>query len=152
VAGDLSGMLDAYLTASAQRHWLERRAQIRATGFGRAQFERAQAYIREYCDGVDNFPPRRLSCADSAGPPYITGSLERDGYRIREAYLRRHAGFFSVTANIYVPAKGPRAFFVLSFAFFPFPAVLGTAVAHSDDGKAADLISTRLDRDGSAAA
>jgi len=121
VAGDLSGMLDAYLTAMAQRHWLERRAQIRAMD-SPAAVERRQAYIREtVAASIGGFPERTPLAAR------ITGTFERDGYRVEKLIFESMPGF-PVTANVYVPSGRSG----------PFPAVLGTA-GHTDDGKAGEL-------------
>ena len=120
VAGDLSGMLDAYLTREAERHWLERRAQIRALDSPEA-VKRRQTYIREtILASLGGFPERTPLAAR------ITGTFDRDGYRVEKLIFESMPGF-AVTANVYVPrGQGP------------FPAVLGTA-GHSEDGKAADL-------------
>lgn len=121
VAGDLSGMLDAYLTVHAERHWLERKAKIRAMRSAE-DVERRRGYIRETITAsLGGFPAQR-----SPLKARITGTVERQGYRIEKLIFESLPGF-PVTANVYVPVgKGP------------FPAVLGTA-GHSDNGKAADL-------------
>ncbi len=56
--------------------------------------------------------------------PRITGTVERDQYRIEKVIVESRPGFL-VTANLYLP-KG-RA--------FPLPGVIGTC-GHSDNGKA----------------
>lgn len=58
--------------------------------------------------------------------PRITGTVERDAYRIENLIFESRPGFL-VTANLYVP-KG-RA--------FPLPGVVGTC-GHSSNGKAAE--------------
>lgn len=121
VAGDLSGMLDAYLTAHAERHWLERKAKVRAMRSA-ADVERRRGYIRDTITAsLGGFPAERTPLNAR-----ITGVVERDGYRIEKLIFESLPGF-PVTANLYVPAGTG-----------PFPAVLGTA-GHSDNGKAADL-------------
>lgn len=121
VAGDLSGMLDAYLTAHAERHWLERKAKVRAM-HSAADVERRRGYIRDTITAsLGGFPAERTPLNAR-----ITGVVERDGYRIEKLIFESLPGF-PVTANLYVPAGTG-----------PFPAVLGTA-GHSDNGKAADL-------------
>lgn len=55
----------------------------------------------------------------------ITGTVERDGYRVENLIFESRPGFL-VTANLYVP-KGP----------FPRPGVVGTC-GHSANGKAAE--------------
>ena len=122
VAGDLSGMLDAYLTAVAERHWLERHAQIRALD-SPAAVERRRSYVRETITAsLGGLPAARTPLAAR-----ITGVLERDGYRIEKLIFESLPGF-PVTANVYVPSRGQS----------PFPAVLGTA-GHTVDGKASDV-------------
>lgn len=122
VGGDLSGMLDAYLTAHAERHWLERKAKIRAL-HSADDVERRRGYIRDTITAsLGGFPSTRTPLNAR-----ITGTVERDGYRIEKLIFESLPGF-PVTANLYVPGVGTG----------PFPAVLGTA-GHSDNGKAADL-------------
>ncbi len=58
--------------------------------------------------------------------PRITGTVERDTYRIENIIFESRPGF-QVTANLYVPKNGP----------FPRPGVVGTC-GHSHDGKAAE--------------
>jgi cephalosporin-C deacetylase-like acetyl esterase len=67
-----------------------------------------------------------LPAAKSPLNARVTGALERDGYIIEKVVFESLPGF-RVTANLYVPRKGPG----------PFPALLGTA-GHSAVGKAAD--------------
>lgn len=121
VAGDLSGMLDAYLTASAERHWLERRALLRTLDSPEA-VRRRQEYIRQTVSAsLGGFPVRTPLAAR------ITGALERDGYRIEKLIFESLPGF-PVTANVYVPEGGTG----------PYPAVLGVA-GHSEEGKAFEV-------------
>jgi dienelactone hydrolase len=58
--------------------------------------------------------------------PRITGTLERDQYKIEKIIFESRPGFL-VTANLYIP-KGRR---------FPLPGVVGTC-GHSSNGKAAE--------------
>lgn len=83
---------------------------------------RAEHVRRAVLDAMGGLPDSRTPLNAR-----ITGRLDRDGYRIEHLVFESLPGFF-VTANVYVPAKGPG----------PYPAVLGTA-GHSDVGKAADL-------------
>jgi len=58
--------------------------------------------------------------------PRVTGTVERDGYRIENVVFESRPGF-PVTANLYIP-KGSTS---------PLPAVVGTC-GHSTNGKAAE--------------
>jgi dienelactone hydrolase len=56
----------------------------------------------------------------------ITGTLERDGYRIEKVIFESRPGFL-VTANLYIPNGGKG----------PLPAVVGSC-GHTDEGKAGE--------------
>ncbi len=56
----------------------------------------------------------------------VTGTLERDGYRIEKVIFESRPNF-PVTANLYIPTVG----------LGPYPAVVGTC-GHSSNGKAAE--------------
>ena len=121
VAGNLSGMMDAYLTAIAERHWKERDAKVAALRTT-ADVQARQSYIREKITASLGGWPEKTPLKARA-----TGVLERDGYRIEKLIYESLPGF-KVTANLYVPTKSSG----------PYPAILGTA-GHSVEGKAADL-------------
>jgi len=73
VAGDLSGMLDAYLTAIAERHWLERRAQVRTLDSA-AAVQGRQAYIRKtVLDSIGGFPERTPLASAALCSSFRTG-------------------------------------------------------------------------------
>jgi len=121
VGGDLRGTVDRYLTAIARQCW-ERRAQQIAGITTPEQVAERQAYIRaKVLEVLGGFPERTPLNAR------ITGTLERDGYRVEKLIFESLPRFY-VTANVYVPARGAP----------PFPAVLGTA-GHTASGKAAPI-------------
>jgi len=121
VVGDLRGMVDRHLTAIARQCW-ERRAQQIAAVSTPAQVSERQAYIRrKVLEALGGFPEKTPLNAR------ITGTLERDGYRVEKLIFESLPRFY-VTANVYVPMRGVP----------PFPAVLGTA-GHTASGKAAPL-------------
>ncbi|MFN7925659.1 MAG: acetylxylan esterase [Bryobacteraceae bacterium] len=121
VMGDLSGMIDGYLTGIAERHWAERDRAIAAIRTPQ-DLARRQQYIRErIAQSLGGWPAKTPLNAR------ITGVIERDEYRIEKLLFESLPGF-KVTANVYVPKRGAG----------PFPAVLGTA-GHTNEGKAADL-------------
>lgn len=118
VVGGLQGSVDRYLTAIARQCW-ERRAQTVARITTPEQVAERQAYIRaRVLEALGGFPEKTPLNAR------ITGTLERDGYRIEKLIFESLPRFY-VTANVYVPTRGKP----------PFPAVLGTA-GHSASGKA----------------
>jgi cephalosporin-C deacetylase-like acetyl esterase len=87
----------------------------------RAEVEARQRFIRSWItDAMGGFPARTPLNAR------ITGSFERDGYRVEKLVFESLPGFY-VTANVYVPTTGKT----------PYPAVLGVA-GHSASGKAID--------------
>jgi len=100
------------------RQRLERFARIRS----RAD---AEAYVREVREKIracfGPLPER------TPLNPRVTGTVERDAYRIEKVIFESRPGFL-VTANLYIP-KGRK---------FPLPAVVGTC-GHSDNGKAAEF-------------
>src|SRR6476646_9675877 len=78
VTGGLSGMVDGYLTEVARQHW-QARAQAVARISTPAQVKERQAYIRrKVLEAIGGFPARTPLNAR------ITGTLERDGYRIEK--------------------------------------------------------------------
>ncbi len=83
------------------------------------ELRRRQAEFRQWLiDAIGGLPQR------TPLRPRITGTLDRDGYRIEKIIFESQPRFY-VTANVYVPAR-VRA---------PFPAVIGVA-GHSNVGKA----------------
>ncbi len=85
----------------------------------------AEAYVREVREKIQKcFGP----WPDKTPlKPRVTGTVERDTYRIEKIIFESRPGFL-VTANLYVP-KGRE---------FPLPAVVGTC-GHSSNGKAAEF-------------
>ncbi|MEZ5356034.1 MAG: acetylxylan esterase [Bryobacteraceae bacterium] len=120
-AGDLSGMVDAYLTAIAQSHWKERKAEIAALTTPEQIRARQQRVRQAMLRSLGGWPEK------TPLEPQITGTLYRDGYRIEKVIFQSLPGF-KVTANFYLPSTGNG----------PFPAVLGVA-GHSNEGKAAEI-------------
>ena len=110
--------VESYLTAIAARQWTERARKVEALRTP-AQVRERQQFIRKWMvDAIGGFPEKTPLNAK------ITGTLERDGYRVEKVLYESLPNFF-VTANLYVPASGNG----------PYPAVLGVA-GHSDTGKA----------------
>ena len=121
VRGDLHTMVDDYLTQIAKQYWARRSHEIAAIQTPE-QARARQAYIRStFMKLIGGFPEKTpLS-------PRITGTFNRDGYRVDKLIFESRPGFF-VTADLYVPTAG-RA---------PYPAVLGVA-GHSDTSKASGI-------------
>ncbi|MEZ5400296.1 MAG: acetylxylan esterase [Bryobacteraceae bacterium] len=119
-AGDLSGMVDAYLTKIAESHWAARKAEIAALRTP-AQIAARQQRVRDaMLRSIGGWPARTPLL------PKVTGTLHRQGYRIEKLTYESLPGF-RVTANFYIPNGAG-----------PFPAVLGVA-GHSNEGKAAEI-------------
>ncbi|MBI4626932.1 MAG: acetylxylan esterase [Verrucomicrobia bacterium] len=111
--------LEHYLTDLAEGHWSARRTTL-ANLKSPADVTARASYIRsEFIKAIGGFPDTRTPLNAR-----ITGTLERDGYRIEKLIYESLPGFF-VTANVYVPTGRPG----------PFPAILGTA-GHASVGKA----------------
>ncbi len=122
VTDGLGGMVDRYLTEAAREQWTARAAKIAAMRTP-ADVQTRQEYIREkVLNALGGFPKTKTPLNAR-----ITGTLEREGYRVDKLIYESLPGYF-VTANLYVPASGSG----------PFPAVLGTA-GHSTGGKAYDV-------------
>ena len=111
--------LQNYLTAIAEQQWRARDAQLAAIKTPADVMARADFVRAEFLRALGGLPSERTPLNAR-----ITGTLERDGYRIEKLFFESQPGFF-VTANVYVPAKGAG----------PFPAILG-AQGHSIEGKA----------------
>src|SRR5262245_16529703 len=119
VGGDYTRMLEAHLTALAQRLLDERAAEIGRLRSG-ADIQARQKRIRaRMADLIGGLPVEK-------GPlnSRTTGGFSRDGYRVENVVYESLPGF-RVTANLYLPTTGAP----------PYPAVLGTA-GHSTNGKA----------------
>ncbi|MGA2271478.1 MAG: hypothetical protein ABSH44_23685 [Bryobacteraceae bacterium] len=125
--------VDQYLTGLAMRYLEERAASV-AKIRKPEEVRQRQAYIRKKVMAELGGLPEKTPLN-----PRITGTLERDGYRIQKLIYESLPKFY-VTANIYVPAR----------AAGPFPAMLGVA-GHSNNGKAARA-PNRSTQTGSAAA
>ena len=118
VTGGLAGMLDRYLTQIATKSWGERAARV-ASIRTPSEVRARQDYIRrKVLEALGGFPEKTPLNAR------ITGTLERDGYRIEKLIYQSQPRYY-VTANLYVPTRGRP----------PYPALLGTA-GHSANGKA----------------
>ena len=114
-------MVDRHLTEAAKGLWEARSARV-ARIRTPAEVRERQEYIRRtLIEEIGGFPEKTPLNAR------ITGTLERDGYRVEKLIFESQPGYF-VTGNVFVPREGRG----------PFPAVLGTA-GHSLDGKAAEL-------------
>ena len=119
VSGDLSGMLDAWLSGIAERQFTSRQQTLAATQTP-DQVRARQEYVRRtILDSLGGWPEK------TPLRPVITGTLDRDTYRVEKLVFESLPGF-RVTANVYVPKQGG-----------PFPAILGVA-GHSKEGKAID--------------
>ncbi len=101
--------------ASAARH-LEQLEKLESRADAEAYVRHAQARIRQAFGPQPERTPLR---------PRVTGTLQRDGYRIENVIFESRPGF-PVTANLYLP-DGREG---------PLPAVVGTC-GHSTNGKAA---------------
>lgn len=118
VVPGLRGMVDEYLTPIARDCWESRAARV-AKISSPAQVAARQAYIRaRILEEIGGFPEKTPLNAR------ITGTLERDGYRVEKLIYESLPRYF-VTANVYVPVGGTA----------PYPAVVGVA-GHSNEGKA----------------
>jgi cephalosporin-C deacetylase-like acetyl esterase len=126
-ADDLDVLTD---TASAQRvvpdslnelalQLLADRERRIATIDTRAELEQRQRFVREELLRAIGGLPERTPLN-----PRVTGTIERDGYRIEKVVFESQPGFY-VTANLYVPATG-RA---------PYPGIL-LPLGHDANGKA----------------
>jgi hypothetical protein len=116
--GQLRDELHRYLTAQAERHWSSRKAKIAALK-DPADVADRQKYVRTaLTEAIGGFPRKTPLNAK------ITGGFTREDYRVEHLVFESQPGFY-VTANVYVPTKGPA----------PFPAVVGVA-GHSATGKA----------------
>lgn len=111
--------LEHYLTDIAQEYWRARQAQLATLKTPADVTARAKYIQTEFIQAIGGFPESRTPLNAR-----ITGTVERDGYRIEKLVYESLPGFF-VTANVYVPTSRPG----------PFPAILGTC-GHAAVGKA----------------
>lgn len=111
--------LEHYLTDIAEEQWRARRGQLADLKSPADVAARASRIREEFIKAIGGFPETRTPLNAR-----ITGTLERDGYRVEKLIYESLPGFF-VTANVYVPTatRGP------------FPAILGAA-GHAAVGKA----------------
>jgi cephalosporin-C deacetylase-like acetyl esterase len=117
VGGDFRGELDRYLRLLARNQLTARATKIAGID-NAAEVRERQAFVRRWMlDAIGGLPDKTSLNAR------VTGTLERDGYRVENLVYESLPNFF-VTANVYVPTGTG-----------PFPAVLGVA-GHSDSGKA----------------
>jgi len=111
-------MLDDYLIGVARPYW-EARSQAVAQIQTPFQVEERQRWARaKFTELLGGFPDKTPLNAR------VTGTLERDGYRIEKLIFESRPKFY-VTANVYVPETGRP----------PYPAVLG-AIGHYATSKA----------------
>src|SRR5437763_13990595 len=121
VTSGLQGMVDRHLTEIARKLLETRSARMAQIRTPAAVRERQEYIRRTLIEEIGGFPEKTPLHAR------ITSTLRGDGYTVEKLVFESQPGFF-VTANVFVPAAGPR----------PYPAVLGTA-GHSVDGKAEAL-------------
>ena len=114
-----SNMLYNYLTAIAWKYLDERRAKISAITTADQVVARQQEIRKKMLSIVGPLPERTPLRAQ------VTGSFERDGYRVEKVLFQSRPCYY-VTANLYLPDKGPG----------PFPAIL-CPCGHSYNGKTA---------------
>lgn len=120
VVGNLTGMMDAWLSQLAERAFEQRQLTLQSIETPE-QMRARQDYVRRtILDSLGGWPAKTPLQAR------ITGTLDRDTYKVEKLVFESLPGF-RVTANVYVPTgrKGP------------FPAILGVA-GHSNEGKAID--------------
>jgi len=114
--------LDHYLTGLAEQQWRERGVRMAAIQTAAAARARGEYIRSEILKGLGGLPERR-----EALNARVTGTLERDGYRVEKVIYESLPGSY-VTANLYVPTRGRG----------PFPAVLGAAGHAMPEGKGAE--------------
>ncbi|HET7694239.1 MAG TPA: acetylxylan esterase [Vicinamibacterales bacterium] len=119
VGGDYARMLDAHLTAAANR-LLDERAEAIARLRTRDDIEARQATIRTRLTALIGGLPAAKTPLNAR----TTSRFVREGYRVENVIYESLPGF-RVTANLYLPTRG----------MAPYPAIIGTA-GHSTNGKA----------------
>lgn len=115
--------LEHYLGGLAQQQWRARAGQLARLQTAGEVRQRAEFVRAEFLRAIGGLPAERTPLNAR-----VTGTLERQGYRIEKVIYESLPGFF-VTANLYVPTTGPG----------PFPAVLGTAGHAMPEGKASPV-------------
>ena len=121
VLGPRPDMFEQYLTAMAEPYWASRPRELAKLASPESIRRRQEAFRKAVLETLGGFPPRTPLKAT------ITGTLQRDGYRIEKIVFQSLPGFY-VTANFYLPAG----------AGSPLPAIVGVA-GHGVTGKAADV-------------
>jgi cephalosporin-C deacetylase-like acetyl esterase len=117
VRGDFLGTFESSLYHQAQSHWTQRRLVVGGLSTPGAVRRRGDAFREWLVNSMGGWPEKTPLKAR------ITGTLNRDGYRIEKLVYESRPNF-RVTANLYIPnGRGP------------FPAILGT-VGHSETSKA----------------
>ena len=117
IRGDFLSTFEASLYRQAQARWAQRKLAVAALNSPGSIRRRGDAF-REWLIGSIGGWPEKTPLR-----PRITGTLNREGYRIEKLVFESRPGF-RVTANLYIPAGSG-----------PFPALLGVA-GHSETSKA----------------
>jgi dienelactone hydrolase len=109
-----------------QEYFVRRVREAERIGEGLRNALKTKADAQQYVTSVREKIRTCFGPAPEKTPlnPRITGTVDRDAYRIEKVIFESRPGFL-VTANLYVP-KGRK---------FPLPGVIGTC-GHSDTGKA----------------
>lgn len=118
--------LEHYLTDIAEQQWQARSKQLAALKTSADVTARGKFIRTEFIKAIGGFPEARTPLNAR-----ITGTVEREGYRIENLVYESMPGLF-VTANVYVPTTGPG----------PFPAILGTSGHSGAAGKAYPVYQT----------
>ena len=127
VGGDYPKQFERWLTRQAEKHWDQRERTISALSTAAAVKARQEYVRRTARELIGGLPEGKtpLKAQVKSGSP-VAG----DGYRVENIIFESLPGF-QVTANLYLPTRGPQ----------PFPAVLGVA-GHSVNGKASSTYQT----------
>jgi len=115
--------LENYLGGLAQQQWSDRANQLARVTTADDVRQRITFIRAEFLRAIGGLPATKTPLNAR-----VTGTLERQGYRVEKVIYESLPGFF-VTANLYVPTTGPG----------PFPAVLGTAGHAMPEGKASPV-------------
>ncbi len=107
-----------HLTGIARGFLQQQDREIQAIQTPEDVAERRKTIRARIMDCIGPFPER------SDLKARVTGSFEREGYRVENVVFQSRPGFY-VTGNLYIPSSGDR----------PFPAVLGVN-GHTLNGKA----------------
>ncbi len=117
VRGDFLGTFETGLYRQAQARLTQRRLAVNALNTPGSVRRRGDAFREWLTASIGGWPDK------TPLRPRITGTLNRDGYRIEKLVFESRPGF-RVTANLYIPSGSG-----------PFPALLGVA-GHSETSKA----------------